>query len=272
MTSPFSPLVFVGAGVFGEMLIKKVLSQGFLQPNELIATVRRVERAKYLAKLYGIRVETDNREAIKDSRTVVLCVRPQDVNALASSLDSSVFQDKLLVSVVAGISLSKLANLFHTNMVIRTSPNPQAEVGYGYTVIATSSGVDPEARTWANSLFGCVGDTSFLDEGKFDAVAALSGITHVLYFFDCLVDAGIYLGLPKLVAEEIAYKSILGTMVLWSERKNSPSELIREGATPGGVSVEKIFVLEKRRLRATIIEAMRAARDKASSFNTDSWR
>ena len=117
------------------------------------------------------------------------------------------------------------------------------------------------------SLFDCAGETEFLDEKALDAVSVLSGISHVLYFFEGLVDAGIYMGLSEQVSEKIAHNSIVGAMKLLDHRKASPRELIREATTPGGLSVEKIFVFENRGLKGILMDAMRAAKEKAAALN-----
>ena len=79
-----------------------------------------------------------------------------------------------------------------------------------------------------------------VDEQALDVFSALSGITHVLYFFDCLVEAGIYLGLKEDISQKIVFKSIMGTMMLLEQEKGSPSDLLRKAMTPGGVGIEKL--------------------------------
>jgi pyrroline-5-carboxylate reductase len=266
MQKEFNPVVFIGAGVFAEMLLKRTLGQGFLQSREVIATVRRKERAKQLKERYRIRVETDNLEAVRDSQVVILCVRPQDIEAVARSLSPVTLENKLLVSIVAGVSLQRLSDLFGANRVLRVNPNPQIEIGCGYTAIAASPGVKERERGWVKGLFDCAGEAEFLDEKSLDAVSALSGISHVLYFFECMVDAGNSLGLSKHVSEKIAYRSIMGTMRLLEYRKVSASELMREAMTPGGVSIEKIFVFENRGLKGILMDAMHAAKEKATAL------
>ena len=142
MQREFTPVVFIGAGVFAEMLLKKALSQRFLRPSEVIATVRRKERARQLKGRYRIRVETDNLEAVRDSRVVILCVRPQDIEAAASSLSPVTLENKLLVSIAGGVSLQRLSDLFGAKRILRVNPNPQVEIGCGYTAIAASPGVE----------------------------------------------------------------------------------------------------------------------------------
>jgi len=269
MSDEFKPLAIIGTGTFAEIILKRILGNGFLQPHDIIATTRRPERADYLRKGYGINVELDNLHAAARSRTMMLCVKPQDINVVSESLKTFDPVDRVLISVVAGVSLKKLESLFRSKVTFRANPNPQIELGCGYTAIAAQPDTGERTKKWVEGLFSCLGETTFLNESALDIVSVLSGITHVLYFFDCLIDAGIYLGLPKETTEKIAYQSIMGAMQLWNRQKEPPSEMIRKATTPGGLSVEKILIFEQRGVKAAIIEAMRAAREKAASFNIE---
>ena len=216
---------------------------------------------------YGIKIGFDNAEAARHSKTIVLCVRPQQIQDIANDLAMISLENKTIISVVAGVSIESLKRLFKSKKIIRANPNPQLEAGFGYTAISFSKQVDQQAQEWAKHFFDCLGEKVCVDEQSLNIFSALSGITHILYFFDCLVEAGIYLGLNEEVSQKIVFKGIMGTMKLLEQRKDSPSRLLRKATTPGGVGIEKLFVLEKGNLRTTIIESIKTARDKAASFD-----
>jgi pyrroline-5-carboxylate reductase len=262
----FKPVSLIGVGIFAEIILKTFLNNGVLEKDEITATVRRETRANELFSNYGIKVGFDNSEAAKDSRTIIICVRPQQINEIASDLSNINLENKNIISVVAGVTIQHLKNLFNSKNIIRANPNPQLEAGFGYTAISSSKEVSRQTTEWVKHLFDCLGENVFVDEQNLDIFSALSGITHVLYFFECLVDAGIYLGLNEEVSQKIVLKSIMGTMKLLEQGKGSPLDLLRKATTPGGVGAEKLFFLEKGRFKATVIEAIKAARDKSNSF------
>ncbi len=269
MDKRYEPVTFLGTGAFAETLIKRIVGQGVLPADKVIATVRRTERAAHLKRVYGIAVETDNLEAAGRARAVFLCVRPQDLKSLALPFRDFPFEDRLLISVIAGVPLKDLANLFQAKQIFRANPNPQIQVGCGYTAIASSSGTDEPSRNWVKAIFGSVGEVAFLDEPALDVVSVLSGVVHSLYVYDSFVEAGIHLGLPRQVAEKVAYHSMEGAMKLMEQGGKTSLELIREAATPGGASTEKLYVFEKHGLRGILIEAMRAAHEKVISFHVE---
>jgi len=269
MVNNYKPVAFLGVGVFAEMILKEILRQGFLNPADIIASVRRSARAETLTRIYGVRVETENFSAVRIAKTVLVCVRPYQFEELMRSLPTDSLNGKLLISIMAGVSLVKLRKSFGSFRVIRANPNPQIETGFGYTAMAAFSELSDEDRQWAGNLFSTIGDIDWLEEPALDAISALSGVAHVLYFYEALVDAGIYLGLSAKTAKKVAHRSIKGAMMLLEDRNESAVDLIREATTPGGIGVEKLFELEMGGFRATILRAMRAACNKAANLRPD---
>jgi pyrroline-5-carboxylate reductase len=263
----FKPVSLIGVGVFAEIILKAFLNSGVLEKDEILATVRREMRATELTNNYGIKVGFDNSEAARSSRTIIISVRPQQLNQVASDLSHINLENKNIISIVAGVTIQHLKNLFNSKNITRANPNPQLEVGFGYTAITSSKEVSKQTIEWNKLLFDCLGENIFVEEQTLDIFSALSGITHVLYFFECLVEAGIYLGLNEKVSQKIVLKSIMGTMKLLERSEGSPLDLLRKATTPGGVGAEKLFLLEKGRFKATVIEAIKAARDKSNSFS-----
>ena len=262
----FKPIAFLGTGAFAEMIIKGALHQKFFRPEEVIATVRQPSRAEALRRKYSIRVEMDNAVAVRSCRTLIVCVRHDQFNELLDSIASVDFKNKLIVSVMAGVSLGRLFEAFNSKSVARANPNPQVETGYGYTALSAFPGVGAEHKAFIENLFTILGNVDWVSEQVLDAISALSGIAHVLYFYEALVDAGIYLGLSSDIAAKITRCSIMGAMVLLEQRQEATVRLIREATTPGGIGVEKLFELERCGFRAAVLQAMRAARDKAANI------
>jgi pyrroline-5-carboxylate reductase len=86
-------------------------------------------------------------------------------------------------------------------------------------------------------------------------------------FFQALIDAGVRSGIDHETSMKIVYQSIVGAMEVWNRRKVPPYELISEVATPGGIFVESLFILDKYAFRAAINEAVYNAALKAGKFS-----
>jgi pyrroline-5-carboxylate reductase len=87
----------------GEALLSGLLRSGMVAPSGVLAAVRREERARELREAYGIDVATAA-AAAQRAQTLVITVKPQDMEALLAEIAPVVAADKLVISVAAGIT------------------------------------------------------------------------------------------------------------------------------------------------------------------------
>ena len=134
-----TPIAFIGSGMMAESMIKGMLNQGLVEPQGIIASGPRPERAAELAKRYGIRTTTDNRSAADFAEIVVLGVKPQVLPHLLPELRGHLSRSSLILSILAGVRISSL--LFGTGhpAIVRCMPNTPAQVGLGMTVPPSKS-------------------------------------------------------------------------------------------------------------------------------------
>ena len=78
-----------------------------------------------------------------------------------------------------------------------------------------------------------------------------------------MIDAGVKTGLDRDTATEVVFETIMGSMMVWKEKQVTPAELMNEACTPGGISVETLFHLEKYAFRTAIVDAIHHAALKA---------
>ncbi len=118
----------------------------------------------------GLQVST-NPEAAWACPVVVLAVKPQQLEAAASAAGG---QGGLLISVLAGVRLQRLQELFPQWRCVRAVPNTPALVRSGLTGLAWGPGVEAGERTWVRQLFGQVGEVHELPEAQLDPFLALT--------------------------------------------------------------------------------------------------
>jgi pyrroline-5-carboxylate reductase len=117
----------------------------------------------------------------------------------------------------------------------------------------------------AERMLGCVGEVLELPEAQQDAVTALSGSGPAYFFYlvEAMIDAGILLGLPRAVAEKLIIQSAVGSAKMLTGSTEHPV-LLREAVTsPGGTTINAIRELEKHGVRAALLDAIEAARDRS---------
>ncbi|MEP7021073.1 MAG: pyrroline-5-carboxylate reductase, partial [Pseudonocardiales bacterium] len=194
-------LAIFGGGKIGEALVSGLL-RGERTPADIVVCEKHAERAAYLADTYDIQTP-DVATAVAQARTLVLAVKPQDIDALLLELRPVVGTQHVVVSVAAGITTAHIeGRLLDGVPVVRCMPNTPALVDQAMTAVSAGVHATEEHLATAESLLGAVGRVVRVPESQLDAVTALSGSGPAYFFFlvEAMIDAGILLGLPRALA------------------------------------------------------------------------
>jgi len=117
----------------------------------------------------------------------------------------------------------------------------------------------------AEELLGSVGKVLRVPESQQDAVTALSGSGPAYFFYlvEAMIDAGILLGLPRPVVTELITQSAVGAARMLRETGEHPVSLREAVTSPAGTTIMAIRELEKHGVRAALLAAIEAARDRS---------
>lgn len=256
-------IAILGAGKMGEALLSGVLRAG-RRPSELMVTTRREERGVLLRERYGVEAVT-NAEAAKTADTLILSVKPQDMDALLGEIRPHVPPGRLVISMAAGITTSFIEQRLPEGVpVVRVMSNTPVLVDQAMSVVSAGSHAGEEHLKLAEELLSPVGKVLRIPESLQDAATALSGSGPAYFYFlvEAMVDAGILLGMPRAAALEMVIQSAVGAAIMLRDSGEHPV-LLREAVTsPGGTTIAAIRELERHGVRAAVLEAIEAARDR----------
>ncbi len=254
-------IAFIGPGVMAEAMISGLLRKKLAKPENLAASGPRRERGHELYKKYGLQVMTDNGTAAARADVVVLSVKPQRLSEVMKGL-KGIRPDALLLSIVAGATIKKISLGLKHKAVARSMPNTPGQIGEGITVWTASAGTSPEQREMTSKILGALGAEVFVeDEAYLDMATALSGTgpAYVFLFTEALIDAGVHMGFPRRIAEELVLQTIKGSAAFYEQAEQHPATLRNQVTSPGGTSAEALYYLEKAGFRTAISRAVWAA-------------
>jgi pyrroline-5-carboxylate reductase len=254
----------IGAGVMGETLLSGLLRAG-RAPGDIVVAERRPDRAAELREKYGVEV-IGNVEAVERADTVVLVVKPQDMGAVVDEIAGSVKPGALVVSLAAGITTEFLEQRLPAGTpVVRVMPNTPALVDQGMAAISPGAHCDDEHLAHAESLLSAVGKVVQVPEKHQDAVTAISGSgpAYIFYVTEAMIEAGVFLGLPRTTATELVVQTLYGAATMLRETGEHPSVLRENVTSPGGTTVAALRTLDDHKVRAAFISALEAARDRS---------
>ena len=264
-------LAIIGGGKIGEALLSGLIRRS--GSAGIVVCERSPERAAELAARHGV-AAVDLAEAAARARTLLVAVKPQDIDTLLGRLAEHVDPARhLIVSVAAGVPTARIeAALPPGTPVVRVMPNTPALVDEGMSVLSAGAHAGEQDLDQAEALLAAVGQVRRVPETQQDAVTALSGSGPAYFFFlvEAMVDAGILLGLPRALAADLIVQTALGAAVMLRDSGEHPVQLREAVTSPGGTTIAAIRELERHGVRAALIAAIEAAHDRSVELGRNS--
>jgi len=254
----------LGAGKIGEALLSGLLAAG-RTTDELLFTERHPERAAELTARLGV-AAVDVADAAARAEVLVVAVKPQDIAPVLAELSPVLRPGTLVVTLCAGLPIALFEGaLPEGTPVVRVMPNTPMLVGEAMSAMSPGTHATPEQLATVEKMLAAVGRVVQVPEAQQDAVTALSGSGPAYFFFlvEAMIDAGILLGLPRTVVSELIVQSAYGAASMLRESADHPV-LLREAVTfPAGTTIAAIRELERHGVRAALLDAIEAARDRS---------
>lgn len=255
-------LAFIGAGVMAESMIAGLLKRGLIAPDRIVASHPRADRRERLTARHGIRTTESNSEAAQAAAVVFLTVKPQVLGPVMQELHGALRPDQVVASVIAGATIRSLQRGLGHNAIVRVMPNTPAQIGEGMMVWTATDDVSAIGQRQIRTALGALGRELQVDEEKYvDMATALSGTgpTYVFLMMEALIDAGVHMGFPRRIAEEIVLQTVSGSVAFARDSGKHMAELRNMVTSPGGTSAEAIYQMEKGGLRTVFSRAVYAA-------------
>jgi pyrroline-5-carboxylate reductase len=269
MNQVLPTIALIGHGVMGEAFLGGLIRNGLTTADRILVSGPRVERGEDLRERYGIQPFTDNRAAAGQADVVILSVKPQRIDRVLENLRGYIPQKALVISIVAGASIDKIAEQLDHSCIVRSMPNTPGQIGEGITVWTASSDVSQAQKELCQQILGALGQEVYVEEENYlDMATALSGSgpAYVFMFLEAMIDAGVHLGFPRRIAEQLVLQTVSGSVEYSRRKKNHPAALRNEVTSPGGTSAEAIYYLEKAGFRTAISRAIWAAYERSQEL------
>lgn len=258
---------FIGAGQMAQALARGLVAAG-VSSADLLRAYDPVPAAAaaFQAVAPGARIVADNVQVVEQSDVIWLAVKPQQMQAALLAIRTArpslgSLDDKLFVSIAAGVPLAKLVAGLDSGRVVRVMPNTPCLVGQGASAFAAGPAATTADCELVERLLGAVGLAVRVDESLLDAVTGLSGSgpAFVYVMIEALSDAGVKVGLPRATAQRLAAQTVAGAARMVLETGEHPAALKDKVASPGGTTIAGLAALEHHAVRGALFAAVEAA-------------
>ena len=263
---------FIGAGKMAIALAKGFINAGLVKPNNLIASDTLPAGREAFRQEINCETTDSNADVLARAKIIFLAFKPHQLDEATESVRNQFSADHLVISILAGVRLSKLdVACGGRARTVRVMPNTPALVGEGACGFAISESVLSTDSELVKRLLSSVGIAYEVKENLINAITGLSGSGPAYGYtvIDALSDGGVAAGLPREVATKLAAQTMLGSAKMVLQTGKHPSELKDMVCSPGGTTIEGIQELEEGGIRSALINAVRAATERAIELGQD---
>lgn len=259
----------LGAGNMGLAFASAFVHKNLIPSSEILLIEPRKEAHESLTKQGFVHVKETADSQLASCDLLILAVKPQDFAQLAQQIKSFVSPRQIVLSIMAGVKLEKIAALLDTQKLVRCMPNTPAKLGLGVTGY-TAQNLSTEEQVWVQALLASTGSAiSFSNESLIDAVTAMSGSgpAYFYYFLKAMVEAGEKLGIDTALSKELACETMLGAYHLVKNSDASFDELIKIVKSKGGTTEAALNTFEEGKVGFTITQGVLNAEKRAKELS-----
>ena len=257
---------FIGSGNMATALVKGLIESKAYNKNQLSASDKDIEVLNRLSEKFGISSYPSNSHLVQNCDIIVLAVKPQNMRDVLAEIKENIRDDHLIISIAAGVPLKLIHSIVARDIpMVRVMPNTPALILKGISAIAGGRFSREKHMAVARTIFRSVGETVDVKEPMMDAVTALSGSGpgYVFRIMECMVEAGIRVGLERETALDLVVQTFLGAAHL-AGALEEPLHTLRERVTsPGGTTAAGLKIFEELGLENMMIKAVKAATDRS---------
>lgn len=268
-------LGFIGAGRIVEVLTKGLVAAGVVQNNNVWASAP-VEKELQWIRHLGCNVSLENKDILEQNQTVILAVKPQVLPKVLAEIAPVVTEDHLILSVAAGITLSKIEKILPSkSRVVRIMTNTPVMFRNGVSAFSMGSSVKQEDHQVVYKLLSSIGYCVEVKEELMDTVTGFAGggPAYLYMVIEALADGAVRGGINRVDAVKMATQMTIGAARMVQETGYHTGELKDAVCSPGGTTIVGVHALEQGRLRATLMDAVSAAglraKELGSTINGD---
>lgn len=258
---------FIGAGKMVSAIVKSLLQSNAFQANEISCCSANDGTSEALSKETGI-TRYENVTELLDAKSdlLVLGCKPQQISELPKDTSKS-SNGMLILSIMAGITLSRLKNTFPlARNIVRSMPNTPGQIGSGITGFLFANQPSDNDRETIYKVLSSLGDVKQVgEEIDIDRVTAISGSgpAYIFEFTCALEEAAIKLGLSPDLAKDLAIQTVIGAAKLMEKSTFHPEELRKQVTSPNGTTQAALESFTNDQLREIVAKATQAAHDRS---------
>ena len=268
-------IAFIGGGNMASAILSGLIENGYNKELLTVSAPSCTTRIK-LEQLFGIKVVSNNCEAIKQADLIILAVKPQIMKDVCLDIKRNVrnLEEKIFVTLAAGTPIKFYKQILGENIkIIRVMPNTPSLVREGVSGIFSEKTISTEDQDVIAKIMANVGKVIWLKkEEEINKIIALAGSSpgYFFNFLDALQEKAETLGFNKKDAREIIIQVLKGiTLLAEREEEKSFLDLSLSVASKGGATAQALKVFEDNNFKQLVANAMQATINRSQEIENE---
>lgn len=259
---------FIGAGNMATAIINGLLKNKVVAPENINVFDVNENQLKLMAEK-GVTTCDTSTKVVTDSNIIVLAVKPQNYEEVLSGVKDSVSEEKIFVSIAAGISISYVQKSLECNCpMVRVMPNTPLLLGKGATALCPSDNISDEDFSVVKDMFGLNGAVEVFTEDHMNEIIAVNGSSpaYIYLFAKAMADYANECNIPYESALNLIVATLEGSAAMIKDSGDSLDTLIKKVSSPGGTTLAALKTLEDYKFYDGIKEAMKSCTNRAEEL------
>ena len=258
----------IGAGNMGEAIIRGLIEKDVVKSTQIIVSDIDQDKITYMVEKYNVAGSSSNKRVVENSEIIFLAVKPKDFEKTLEPIKESFTEDKILISVLAGIKIEQIKKILEKPYIVRIMPNTPALIGEGAIGVSFDK-IEEDKKVQILKILNALGVVVEAEESLMDTITGLSGSgpAYVFMFIEALIQGGIKGGLSYNQAKELAVQTVLGAAKLVKELDEHPAVLRDKVSSPAGTTIYALHKLEEKGLKDAVISAVEEATKRSKELS-----
>ena len=256
-------IAIIGGGNLGTAVAEGLLKSKFCKASDITITKRKISTLQKLNER-GVKVTTNNAEAVSNSELVILAVKPYQVTDVLNSFKKELTAKHILVSVVTGVLITEIEEIVKMKLpVFRAMPNTAIAIRESMTCLSFTNAAVAQVN-FVKNLFSSLGKVAMIDEKLMEAATVLGacGTAYAMRYIRANIQGGIEIGFDAATASLIAAQTVKGAAELLLQKGTHPEQEIDKVTTPKGCTIAGLNEMEHQGFSSSLIKGIAVSYNK----------
>ena len=248
----------LGVGKMGGAILDGVVSSNIYDKKDiLLYSPSEFTQNNYKNK--GFSFALNEKDLFLNSKIILIAIKPQkfdEVLPIAKDID---FNNRCIISIAAGKSISTVSSYFKNATIIRAMPNLPASIKEGSITVSLSE--ENDLSNDAINILASIGVVKKIKESEMDDTLALNGSmpAYAYLFAKAFIDYAVKKGIDYDVALDLTTSAIKGSMDMILANRDTPIQtLIDNVCSKGGTTIAGLNKLYENDFEKAIYECSEA--------------